>query len=244
VLFFDGFHQSPHLGANIDLLGYVVAIFFFDGVGGGRGEAAGRLSGLGITLDQRRNTGALQKRSDSLISLQFQGCERIEIGFEDFCFYQLNAVGDVLFHHVLGCEKNQQRGQYNVYLLSIYGCIFVFMETATPSVETAPVTFTKSAMDELHRLQANLALSEDAFLRIGVKGGGCSGMSYLLAFDKKEAGDNEYEVEGIKMVMNKAHVMYVLGMEVDWENGLDNRGFSFNNPNASSTCGCGQSFSA
>ena len=98
------------------------------------------------------------------------------------------------------------------------------METATPSVETAPVTFTKSAMDELHRLQANLALSEDAFLRIGVKGGGCSGMSYLLAFDKKEAGDNEYEVEGVKMVMNKAHVMYVLGMEVDWENGLDNRG--------------------
>ena len=82
------------------------------------------------------------------------------------------------------------------------------------------------------------------FLRIGVKGGGCSGMSYLLAFDKKEAGDNEYEVEGIKMVMNKAHVMYVLGMEVDWENGLANRGFSFNNPNASSTCGCGQSFSA
>ena len=279
MLFFDGFHQSPHLGANIDLLGYVVAIFFFDGVGGGRGEAAGQLSGLGIALDQRRNAGALQKQSDSLISLQFQGCERIEIGFEDFCFYQLNAVGDVLFHHVLGCEKNQQRGQYNqtedkdgvgarrencqgrkcnekfhstkiqsvyrqVYLLSIYGCIFVFMETATPSVETAPVTFTKSAMDELHRLQANLALSEDAFLRIGVKGGGCSGMSYLLAFDKKEAGDNEYEVEGIKMVMNKAHVMYVLGMEVDWENGLDNRGFSFNNPNASSTCGCGQSFSA
>ena len=118
------------------------------------------------------------------------------------------------------------------------------METATPSVETAPVTFTTSAMEELHRLQANLELAEDAYLRIGVKGGGCSGMSYLLAFDKKEEGDNEYEVEGIKMVMNKAHVMYVLGMQVDWENGLANRGFSFNNPNATSTCGCGQSFSA
>ncbi|MBM3438479.1 MAG: iron-sulfur cluster assembly accessory protein [Bacteroidetes bacterium] len=118
------------------------------------------------------------------------------------------------------------------------------METATPTVETAPVTFTTSALEELHRLQANLELSEDSYLRIGVKGGGCSGMSYLLAFDKKEQGDNEYEVEGIKMVMNKAHVMYVLGMQVDWENGLANRGFSFNNPNATSTCGCGQSFSA
>lgn len=118
------------------------------------------------------------------------------------------------------------------------------METTTPSVETAPVSFTPSAMEELHRLQSSLVLSDDSYLRIGVKGGGCSGMSYLLAFDKKEEGDNQYEVEGIKMVMNKAHVMYVLGMQIDWENGLANRGFSFNNPNAASTCGCGQSFSA
>lgn len=117
------------------------------------------------------------------------------------------------------------------------------MENATSTVETAPVTFTPTAMEELHRLQSSLELSEESFLRIGVKGGGCSGMSYLLAFDKKEEGDTEYEVEGIRMVMNKAHVMYVLGMQVDWENGLSNRGFSFNNPNASSTCGCGQSFS-
>jgi iron-sulfur cluster assembly protein len=123
-------------------------------------------------------------------------------------------------------------------------CIFVIMENVTSPAATAPVAFTESAMAELHRLQSSLALSEESYLRIGVKGGGCSGMSYLLAFDKKEEGDNEYEVEGIRMVMNKAHVMYVLGMHVDWENGLDNRGFSFNNPNATSTCGCGQSFSA
>lgn len=118
------------------------------------------------------------------------------------------------------------------------------METFAPSVHNAPVTFTTSAMEELHRLQSSLDLADDSFLRIGVKGGGCSGMSYLLAFDKKEDGDNEYIVEGVKMIMNKAHVMYVLGMQVDWENGLANRGFSFNNPNASSTCGCGQSFSS
>jgi len=117
------------------------------------------------------------------------------------------------------------------------------METVISSVETAPVKFTSSALAELHRLQASLELSDDQYLRIGVKGGGCSGMSYLLALDKKEEGDTIYDVDGIRTVMNKAHVMYVLGMEVDWENGLANRGFSFNNPNAESTCGCGQSFS-
>jgi iron-sulfur cluster assembly protein len=96
----------------------------------------------------------------------------------------------------------------------------------------------------LHRLRASLTLSEDQFLRIGVKGGGCSGMSYLLAFDKKEEKDQEYEIEGIPVVMNKAHTMYVVGMVIGWEEGLNNRGFTFSNPNASETCGCGQSFSA
>jgi iron-sulfur cluster assembly protein len=111
-------------------------------------------------------------------------------------------------------------------------------------MESLPVKFTQHAIDELHRLQDNLELKDDSVLRIGVKGGGCSGMSYLLAFDKREEGDKEYDLEGIPVVMNKAHVMYVIGMEVDWEHGLNNRGFSFNNPNASETCGCGQSFSA
>jgi iron-sulfur cluster assembly protein len=106
------------------------------------------------------------------------------------------------------------------------------------------VQFTESALAELHRLKNELAGEEESFLRIGVKGGGCSGLSYLLAFDKKEDDDREYEIEGVSMVMNKAHVMYVLGMVIDWENGLNNRGFTFNNPNAKETCGCGQSFSA
>jgi len=122
------------------------------------------------------------------------------------------------------------------------------MENATietpVAIEKPPIGFTTSALEELHRLHDNLELKEDAVLRIGVKGGGCSGMSYLLAFDKKEEGDNMYSLDGIPVVMNKAYVMYVIGMEIDWENGLANRGFSFNNPNASSTCGCGQSFSA
>lgn len=120
------------------------------------------------------------------------------------------------------------------------------IETNTENTVAAvpPVGFTESALQELHRLYEALEVKEDSVLRIGVKGGGCSGLSYLLAFDKPEDDDSHYELDGIPMVMKKAHVMYVLGMQVDWETGLNNRGFSFNNPNASETCGCGQSFSA
>jgi iron-sulfur cluster assembly accessory protein len=103
-----------------------------------------------------------------------------------------------------------------------------------------PVHFTSGAVQELHRL-----LLQDAskpFIRVGVKGGGCSGMTYVLEFDDKQDSDEEFHVEGIPVVMNKAHEMYVFGMEVDFEGGLNSRGFTFKNPNASSTCGCGTSF--
>jgi iron-sulfur cluster assembly protein len=84
----------------------------------------------------------------------------------------------------------------------------------------------------------------DYCLRIGVKGGGCSGFSYVLGFDQPQEGDDRYEINGINVVMNKAHAIYLLGMEIDFVSGLDNRGFTFDNPNAKSTCGCGTSFSA
>ena len=79
-------------------------------------------------------------------------------------------------------------------------------------------------------------------LRVGVKGGGCSGMTYILGFDKKMENDQEFEIEGIRCVMNKSHEIYLLNMQVDWLDGLNNRGFTFQNPNASNTCGCGTSF--
>ena len=79
-------------------------------------------------------------------------------------------------------------------------------------------------------------------LRVGVKGGGCSGMTYILGFDQQTENDQQFEIEGIPCVMNKAHEIYLLGMLVDWTDGLNNRGFTFQNPNASNTCGCGTSF--
>lgn len=90
-------------------------------------------------------------------------------------------------------------------------------------------------------------MEEDGFdttqvLRVGVKGGGCSGMSYILGFDHKEDKDYEFEIDGIPCAMNKSHEMYLYGMQVDWQDGLNNRGFTFKNPNAATTCGCGTSF--
>jgi iron-sulfur cluster assembly protein len=79
-------------------------------------------------------------------------------------------------------------------------------------------------------------------LRVGVKGGGCSGMTYVLGFDKSTEKDDHFEIEGIPCVMEKSHGIYLMGMEVDWQGGLNSRGFTFKNPNASTTCGCGTSF--
>lgn len=112
------------------------------------------------------------------------------------------------------------------------------MQTATQ----APVSFTPGAVDEIRKLMAAPGFDKSQVLRVGVKGGGCSGLSYVLAFDKKEESDKFFEYENIACAINPAHEMYLYGMEIDWQDGLNNRGFVFRNPNASTTCGCGSSF--
>lgn len=104
-----------------------------------------------------------------------------------------------------------------------------------------PVRLTSGAIDELKRLSQSVDAGKP-YLRIGVKGGGCSGMSYVLEYDSKQVGDQEFDIEGIPVVLNQAHELYLFGVEIDFEGGLNSRGFTFKNPNASSTCGCGTSF--
>lgn len=104
------------------------------------------------------------------------------------------------------------------------------------------MTLTEGAVKEINRLMSQEGFDRSQLLRIGVKGGGCSGMSYILGFDKKQENDNEFEIDGIPCIMNKSHEMYLYGMQIDWQEGLNNRGFTFRNPNASNTCGCGTSF--
>jgi len=105
-----------------------------------------------------------------------------------------------------------------------------------------PVKLTLGAVEEIRRLMGEPGFDTTQRLRVGVKGGGCSGMTYVLGFDKQEEGDEVFEIEGIGCIMNKSHQIYLYGMEVDWQGGLNSRGFTFSNPNASSTCGCGTSF--
>lgn len=110
------------------------------------------------------------------------------------------------------------------------------------TVLEAPVTFTEGAVKELKSLLNELQGEPAKKLRVGVKGGGCSGMSYVLGFDEKKESDQEFEFNGLPFIMNQSHELYLYGMQIDWEDGLNSRGFTFNNPNASSTCGCGSSF--
>lgn len=111
-------------------------------------------------------------------------------------------------------------------------------------VATAPVSLTDGAAIQLKLIREQENIPSDYVLRVGVKGGGCSGFSYILGFDQTQENDEIFEVNGIQVALNKAHAIYLLGMEVDFVQGLDNRGFTFNNPNATSTCGCGTSFAA
>lgn len=107
---------------------------------------------------------------------------------------------------------------------------------------TVPVTFTACALAEIRRLMSEPGFDTGKFLRVGVKGGGCSGLSYVLGFDDKQETDEVFEFDGLTFIMNKSHGIYLMGMQIDWANGLNARGFTFNNPNASKTCGCGTSF--
>lgn len=107
---------------------------------------------------------------------------------------------------------------------------------------TIPVTLTPGAIAEIRKLMAAADFDKSQVLRVGVKGGGCSGMTYILGFDQQTEKDQEFVIDGIACVMDKSHEIYLLGMQVDWQDGLNNRGFTFKNPNASATCGCGTSF--
>ena len=105
-----------------------------------------------------------------------------------------------------------------------------------------PVSFTDGAIAEIRRLMNAPDFDSSNLLRVGVKGGGCSGMTYVLGFDQPTDKDEFFEIDGISCIMEKTHGIYLMGMEVDWQGGLNSRGFTFNNPNASKTCGCGTSF--
>ncbi|MFT6850741.1 MAG: iron-sulfur cluster assembly protein [Sphingobacteriales bacterium] len=116
------------------------------------------------------------------------------------------------------------------------------MENSTTSLKVAPISFTPKAINAIKELIDQKELSIEYGLKVAVEGGGCSGFSYNLNFGKPEDGEDLYEIEGVNIILKKTHALYLMGTQVDYDNGLNARGFTFTNPNATSTCGCGSSF--
>ena len=108
------------------------------------------------------------------------------------------------------------------------------------------IILTEKAATEIQRVRDEQKLEEEQFLRIGVSGGGCSGFSYTMGFDKTydAQADSKYNMHGVDLVVDKKSSLYLDGTTIDWFDGLEKRGFTFENPNAVKTCGCGSSFQA
>lgn len=105
------------------------------------------------------------------------------------------------------------------------------------------ITVSPTAKDYIDRLMHEQYPEGDHFVRVSVKGGGCSGLSYDMKFDDKLGpGDEVYEDKGIKVVTELKSLLYLYGTELDHSGGLNGKGLFFNNPNASRTCSCGESF--
>jgi iron-sulfur cluster assembly protein len=108
------------------------------------------------------------------------------------------------------------------------------------------ITLSKKALNKVLDLMIDAGFTTERwFLRVGVKGGGCSGLSYVMDFDDTiQSTDEVVEVEeGLKVVIDKKSVLYLFGTELTYSDGLNGKGFQWENPNANRTCGCGESFS-
>jgi iron-sulfur cluster assembly protein len=105
------------------------------------------------------------------------------------------------------------------------------------------IQVSETAVKRIQALKSEDGATGDAFLRVFVKRGGCSGFSYKMEFDTEvKAGDKVFEQSGTKVVVDGQSLLYLIGMTLDYEGGLNGKGFIFSNPNANKTCGCGSSF--
>ena len=105
------------------------------------------------------------------------------------------------------------------------------------------VNLSDKAAEKVKEIRGEENIEETYALRLKVQGGGCSGFSYDLYFDQPQETDRPFEVKGVKLICDEMSLMYLMGTEIDYVEGLHGAGFKFNNPNVKSTCGCGSSFS-
>lgn len=106
----------------------------------------------------------------------------------------------------------------------------------------AAITLTGKAVEMIGELLGAQSDAEGQALRVAVRGGGCSGFQYALAFDRAKDDDHVFEVGGVSVLVDKVSMQFVIGSEVDYVEGLQGAGFQVNNPNVVAACGCGSSF--
>jgi len=111
--------------------------------------------------------------------------------------------------------------------------------TDTPQ---AAITLTDTAAGKIRELLSNQQDAESQALRVAVRGGGCSGFQYALAFDRVKEDDHVFDDHGVSVIVDKTSMQFVFGSEVDFVEGLQGAGFCVNNPNVVAACGCGSSF--
>lgn len=105
------------------------------------------------------------------------------------------------------------------------------------------VEITDNAVKEIKKIKSENSIPDEHVLRVGIKGGGCSGLTYTLGFDGETSEmDTIFEKDGIKLAVDGKSLFYLTGTTLDFSSGLNGKGFIFNNPNAKKTCGCGDSF--
>jgi iron-sulfur cluster assembly accessory protein len=116
-------------------------------------------------------------------------------------------------------------------------------DPSAPEAEPVLVALSDKAAEKITEIRAEENIEDSYALRLKVQGGGCSGFSYDLYFDQSGEMDRSFDIKGVKLICDQMSLMYLVGTEIDYVEGLHGAGFKFLNPNVKSTCGCGSSFS-
>lgn len=143
-------------------------------------------------------------------------------------------------------RKQTKQGSWQFYSiqLAIGALTTLFCKLSQKQSEKKMIQVTEKAKEKIFQLKKEDGHPDDHHIRVAVQGGGCSGLMYQLDFDGEIKPDDKiFEDKGIKILVDKKSILYLIGTTLDFSDGLNGKGFQFVNPNASRTCGCGESFS-